>query len=259
MAAWLTTVSELLGEHLHEMPHRVILDQLSRTFSATGVGHSSSDSSGRQQMISLPSDVLERTADLDEWLNGGSHKHHPLIRWYATTRDPRPSTIGRVPTGLVSARDRRPLISSLRKVDLEQQLSISYRLSGRAHEAYVLGRTGSDFSEDDLVVARYVQAAMIGLDRQVALLRQLGDRRSAAVDVGLTGRESSVLALLAAGHTTRTIARRLGCSPRTVDKHLERIFRKLGVRDKLNAVRVAQLWGLTGSPPPPLQSVTRKI
>jgi DNA-binding NarL/FixJ family response regulator len=95
-----------------------------------------------------------------------------------------------------------------------------------------------------VVVARHVQRAIIGLDRQVSTIRQLGGLQSAGIDLGLTAPETSVLALLAAGYPNRGIARRLGCAPRTVEKHLERIFRKLGVRDKLNAVRVAQAWNL---------------
>jgi len=87
---------------------------------------------------------------------------------------------------------------------------------------------------------RDIQRAIIGLDRQVSTIRQLTGMQSTVVDLGLTARETSVLALLAAGYTNRGIARRLGCAPRTVEKHLERIFRKLGVRDKLNAVRLAQ-------------------
>jgi DNA-binding CsgD family transcriptional regulator len=78
----------------------------------------------------------------------------------------------------------------------------------------------------------------------VALIQQLGKQSAVPNGASLTGREAAVLALMAAGHSTRTIARLLDCSPRTVDKHLERIFRKLGVRDRLNAVLVARAWGL---------------
>ncbi len=245
VAAWLGTISELLGEHLYEMPHQVILEQLAQTFRVTGVGHSSSDSTGKQQMLSFPEKLLDPVIELDEWLAGRSQKHHPLMRWHAATQDPRPTTMDRVPTNLVSERDRRPIISSLKLYGLEHQIAISYRLSGSpAQQTYVLGRDQTDFSDDDLTVARYVQCAMTGLDRQVSLIRELGGLGSAAFDAGLTGRETNVLALLAAGHPNRAIARRLGCAPRTVDKHLERIFRKLGVRDKLNAVRVAQAWRL---------------
>ena len=102
----------------------------------------------------------------------------------------------RVPTNLVSERDRRPIISSLKLYGLEHQIAISYRLSGSpAQQTYVLGRDQTDFSDDDLTVARYVQCAMTGLDRQVSLIRELGGLGSAAFDAGLTGRETNVLAL----------------------------------------------------------------
>lgn len=244
VAAWFGIISDLLGEPLYEMPHQLILEQLAQTFSVTAVGHNSSDSVGRQQLIMHPHDVLTAFAELDDWLNGRAHELHPIIRWHAVTRDPRPTTMERVPTALVSTRDRRPLLSALTRYEVEQQVAISYRLNGASHQAYVLGRTRIDFSDDDLVVARHVQRALIGLDRQVSTICRLGGLRSAVIDVGLTAREASVLALLAAGFSNRGIARRLGCAPRTVEKHLERVYRKLGVRDNVNAVRVAHAWDL---------------
>jgi DNA-binding NarL/FixJ family response regulator len=50
--------------------------------------------------------------------------------------------------------------------------------------------------------------------------------------------------LLGQGLLAATIARRLGISPRTVNKHLENIYRKLSVRDRLTAVAVAQSSGI---------------
>jgi DNA-binding CsgD family transcriptional regulator len=247
LVPWLSLISDLLGEQLRELPHEVIADQLRRTFSVTGIAFNWSDSAGRQQMITWPADQLSSVTDLEEWTRGDSRGAHPLIRWHVTTGDPRATTIGRVPAAVVPLRDREPLLSGLRRLKLDQQLAINLRLGHRAFHTYVLGRGSRDFSDEDVEVARHVQRALIGLDRQVEVLRRLRQDRNPALDAGLTAREVYVLTLLAAGHSTRTAARRLGCSPRTVEKHLERVFRKLGVRDRLNAVRVAQLWGLTGA------------
>ena len=251
VAAWLGIIADLLGDPLYEMPHQLIVEQLMQTFSLTGLGHSSSDSTGRQQLIAHPHGVLAPMIDLDDWLDGRSHELHPILLWHAVTRDPRPTTMERVPTALVSSRNRAPMISALKPYGIEQQVGISYRLSGQSHQAYVLGRARTDFDDDDLIVARYVQRALFGLDRQISTMRSLSGMQSAVVDLGLTARETSVLALLAAGYPNRVIARRLGCAPRTVEKHLERIFRKLGVRDKLNAVRVAQACDLVAGRPAP--------
>jgi DNA-binding CsgD family transcriptional regulator len=45
-----------------------------------------------------------------------------------------------------------------------------------------------------------------------------------------------VLALVARGANDDAIARVLGTKPRTVDKHVERIYRKLGVDNRAAAV-----------------------
>ena len=59
--------------------------------------------------------------------------------------------------------------------------------------------------------------------------------------LSLTPRECEVMDRLAAGKTNRAIAAILGAKPRTVEKHLERIYVKLGVETRTAAVlRVSQ-------------------
>lgn len=62
--------------------------------------------------------------------------------------------------------------------------------------------------------------------------------------VRLTETESAVLDLVAAGLTAAAIARRLGVSPRTVHKHQEHLYRKIGTHDRLSTVLAAQRLGL---------------
>ena len=62
--------------------------------------------------------------------------------------------------------------------------------------------------------------------------------------VELTRRELAVLHLLVEGCTAVAMAHRLGISVRTVQKHLEHVYRKLGVGDRLSAVLTAQRVGL---------------
>ena len=52
----------------------------------------------------------------------------------------------------------------------------------------------------------------------------------------VTRREAEVLQWLAAGKTDREIAALLSCSHRTVQKHLQRIYEKLGVETRTAAV-----------------------
>ena len=58
-------------------------------------------------------------------------------------------------------------------------------------------------------------------------------------DLGLTNREGEVLSWLSKGKTNRDIAQILGLSPRTVDKHLEQIYSKLGVENRTAAAAIA--------------------
>jgi DNA-binding CsgD family transcriptional regulator len=62
--------------------------------------------------------------------------------------------------------------------------------------------------------------------------------------VSLTKRELEVLALLKQGLKARTIAGRLGVSPRTVNKHLGNMYLKLDAHDRLLAVERAHLLGI---------------
>lgn len=57
--------------------------------------------------------------------------------------------------------------------------------------------------------------------------------------LGLTRREAEVLAWVAQGKTNAEIGIILSTSPRTVEKHLERIFKKLGVETRTAAAAVA--------------------
>jgi DNA-binding response OmpR family regulator/DNA-binding CsgD family transcriptional regulator len=58
-------------------------------------------------------------------------------------------------------------------------------------------------------------------------------------ELGLTTREGEVLSWLSKGKTNRDIAQILSLSPRTVDKHLEQIYSKLGVENRTAATAIA--------------------
>ncbi|WP_372399127.1 response regulator transcription factor [Azospirillum sp. HJ39] len=66
--------------------------------------------------------------------------------------------------------------------------------------------------------------------RQEAILRDV---------LGLTAREAEVLLWIANGKPNRDIGEILGISPRTVNKHLEQVFTKLGVENRASAAALA--------------------
>ena len=84
---------------------------------------------------------------------------------------------------------------------------------------------------------------VVGLGEQMLLL-QLRSAGTAAVasrisDAALTPRETEVLSWIAKGKTNRDVADILGMSPRTVNKHLEHVFEKLGVETRAAAAALA--------------------
>jgi DNA-binding CsgD family transcriptional regulator len=58
-------------------------------------------------------------------------------------------------------------------------------------------------------------------------------------ELALTLREAEVLTWIARGKSNRDIAEILGLSPRTVNKHLEQIYTKLGVENRTAAAALA--------------------
>lgn len=65
---------------------------------------------------------------------------------------------------------------------------------------------------------------------------------------GLSAREVEVLGLLAAGRTTRQIARILGISVKTADSHIQHIYTKAGVATRAAATLFAVQSGLLPGP-----------
>ncbi|MBI5106181.1 MAG: helix-turn-helix transcriptional regulator [Solirubrobacterales bacterium] len=85
-------------------------------------------------------------------------------------------------------------------------------------------------------------------DEPDVLLFEPGTRGISAAlleGLGLTPREAQVMQGVVRGLPTPEIAAQLDISPRTVHKHVERIFGKLGVHDRVGAVATA--WAAVGT------------
>lgn len=91
-------------------------------------------------------------------------------------------------------------------------------------------------AELELEAARTV-FERLGAASDLARLERFQDRYERPH--GLTGRELQVLALLAAGKTNKTIARELGLSVRTVDRHVGNLLLKLDVPSRAAATAFA--------------------
>jgi DNA-binding CsgD family transcriptional regulator len=110
----------------------------------------------------------------------------------------------------------------------------------------VLDRQGRDFSDREVALFGQVQRVLARLFRRTGLVeqpREAWNGESAAAEppalspsLPITWREREVLRWAAAGKTDRDIADILAISHRTVHKHLQRVYSKLGVETRTAAV-----------------------
>lgn len=78
-------------------------------------------------------------------------------------------------------------------------------------------------------------------NRLTARPREAFTRNDAAIaSLGISARECEVLEMLAAGHANKVIARRLDISPNTVKTHVARLFEKLEVASRTQAINKAR-------------------
>ncbi|HEY7966406.1 MAG TPA: response regulator transcription factor [Solirubrobacteraceae bacterium] len=105
-----------------------------------------------------------------------------------------------------------------------------------ARDAGASGFIPKDWGAAD--IARAVR--MVGLGMTV-FQPQVDDGAAA-----LSQREREVLDLIACGATNREIAAQLHLSPHTIHEHTSSLYRKLGARNRADAVQRAARLGLTG-------------
>lgn len=93
--------------------------------------------------------------------------------------------------------------------------------------------------------ARTLKLSYVGqIGEQEVLLRvadavRIKDEDVLRLALNVTQREAEVLAWIARGKPNRDIAEILGLSPRTVNKHLEQIYAKIGVENRAAAAAIA--------------------
>ncbi|MDE1669635.1 helix-turn-helix transcriptional regulator [Nocardia gipuzkoensis] len=178
------------------------------------------------------------------------HAHmrsHPLLRHYARTRDTTPLTMDEV------ADDRWWKGEAYRAgkdaIGIDRQLALPLAAGPGQIRGVIMSRGGHGFSDRDLeyaALARSLLDAVEAHETAAFVRRGPGD----PTDYRLTPRELAVLGLLCEGLTARAIGTRLGIAPATATKHTENLYRKLGVHDRVAALRAAQQLGLIAGPGP---------
>ncbi len=182
---------------------------------------------------------------------------NPLIERWVRTRDGRAYRFSDVvtPRELHALNLYREFYGP---IGLEHQVAFTLRHEPTRLLGVALSRRERDFSDHEVAlldrarpfliqayrnaIAHSHARADLRLAREMQLPPadgRLGERMAAR---RMTDREVEVLRWAAAGHSDGDIAAGLGISPRTVQKHLERSFRKLAVRTRADAARL--VWAL---------------
>ena len=126
-----------------------------------------------------------------------------------------------------------------RAIRIDHVTAVPIYIDRRFLVSFVLNRRGNAYTERELGLLEIVRPHLANLYRlgiAADRVREVpADVPFDVASVPLTAREREVLDWVAAGKTNRDIAAILGASPRTVEKHLERIYEKLGVETRTAA------------------------
>lgn len=169
---------------------------------------------------------------------------NPLLRRHIETGDGRAYRFSDV-----ISRDALHALDVYREVYVPLRVEHQLAFTLPAPPAHVLGvalsRLAPDYTRADCELVNRARPFLIQAFRNAVELdrRGGGAMRASLRSSGLSEREAEVVALVAHGGSNAAVAERLGLSPRTVQKHLENAFRKLGVADRSAAATRA--WELT--------------
>jgi DNA-binding CsgD family transcriptional regulator len=175
---------------------------------------------------------------------------HPLITHYVRTRE---SKVRKISDFLTLTEFRRLDLYQefFRDVDINYQMAVTIPSSPTLVIGIALNRKRRDFSERDRSVLDVIRPHLVQAYRNSSERAALEERAETAERAlwssparslsRLSGREHEVLALVADGKTNQEIARLLALSSRTVQKHLEHVYEKLGVHTRTAAAMQLQL------------------
>ena len=121
------------------------------------------------------------------------------------------------------------------KASAQLPMPLRHMVSTRSHTN---GSSPTSLRNELLITGRQGGSLLVRLIEDNKRLWLLLDERASSTCTrvhGLTKREAEVLQWLAAGKSNKDIGTILAISPRTVEKHLERIFQYLGVETRTAA------------------------
>jgi DNA-binding CsgD family transcriptional regulator len=170
-------------------------------------------------------------------------RDHPLVRYHAVEGGRRAH---RISDSMPFARFRASALYAdyYRRVGIDHAVALPIHVGDGWLVSFVLNRRGRDFSDREVALLDCMRAPLSHLFGHTRTLERAGIAWRHTVDeppelpaaLPLTARERQALRWVAAGKTDRDIAEIMAISPRTVHKHLQRVYAKLGVETRTAAV-----------------------
>jgi len=126
----------------------------------------------------------------------------------------------------------------LRVLGSNRQLSFLTVRHGLTNaQGWSLNRSKQDFTDDEVELSAHVQPIMRLLDIAYDETGRNTTEKDTAAAYSLTARENEVMELAGRGLTAKAIGHLLGISPRTIGKHIEHAYVKLGSNNRIDALR----------------------
>jgi DNA-binding CsgD family transcriptional regulator len=187
---------------------------------------------GTREVVASPREAIG--AEDQACFNRLIHEH-PLVRFHSTHAD---GGACRISDCMPRAVFERQAICGdyYRRIGIDHVMAVPVVASAGLVMSYVLNRRGADFSDAERDLLDRMRPALANLYR-FARLEARSRRTQSWRDAceALTPREREVLRWVAAGKGDKQIAAILGASVRTVQKHLENTYVKLGVENRTAA------------------------
>lgn len=175
---------------------------------------------GKREVYGMPAGALsaEDRAAFDR------HFHvHPLVRYHAYQRG---ANTQRISDSLPLEQFRRSALYNdyYRRIRIDHAMALPIYVRDGLLVSFVLNRTRRDFTDRERALLDVLRPHLARIYRKASALG------------GMTAREAEVLRWVAAGKSDAQIGAILRISARTVQKHLQNVYEKLGVENRTAAV-----------------------
>ncbi len=181
--------------------------------------------SGRRQVYGLPAGALSAE---DRKAFDRHFSEHPLVRFHGYGGGG--GVTQRISDCLPPARFRESALYNdyYRRIRIDHAMALPIYVRDGLLVSFVLNRSRRDFSDHERALLDVLRPHLARLYRRTRALERL------------TAREGEVLNWIARGKSDAQIGAILGISARTVQKHLQNLYAKLGVENRTAAANRAR-------------------